>query len=246
MIKVKLSRLKKSYINRAFQLYDSILGTDKYIRYSYYKNGYHNPNYQFKKDQICFIHLPKTAGTSFSKMLERDELSRFINLNIHKPVSKYCHPKEYQYITILRNPVDRVWSYYQMVLRNQDGYPYKNYATQGLNIFLEKCWASRNLACRYLSGQVVYKEPTEQTLKLANENLKSFNSVLLFENFKEESLTFLEKKNIPIEELIHKRNVKYRGPDNKQSELIKRYNKYDIKMYEKWLMERAMNYLAAS
>lgn len=233
-IKIKLTRLKRGFIGRSYKLYDQILDTDKYIRYTYYNKGYHNPNYQFDKEQISFIHVPKTAGTSLAKMLERDKSSRFINLDIHRPISKYCNPKEYKYITVMRSPVDRVWSYYNMVLRNPEGYPYKNYADQGLSRFLDKCWASRNLACRYLSGQV-YEEPTKKTLMQANENLKSFHAVLWFENFKEESIDFLNQYDIEIPALTHERMSSYQRPQKEEIELIKRYNEYDIKIYERWV-----------
>jgi hypothetical protein len=53
--------------------------------------------------------------------------SKFINIQRHSPVSKYCSPEDYSYITIIRNPIDRVWSQYQMILRSDENYPYKNY-----------------------------------------------------------------------------------------------------------------------
>ncbi|MEM8523583.1 MAG: hypothetical protein AAGG68_03010 [Bacteroidota bacterium] len=237
MIKVKLARLKKKYIHRALQLYDLVLDTDESIKYRYLKNGYDNPNYYFSKDQLGFIHIPKTGGSSLHKMLEEYNNVYFVNLEIHKPISKYCSPSEYGYFTVLRNPLNRVWSFYQMVLRSSDDYPYKKYALQGLARFLEKCWASRNLACRYISGQLT-DEPSDKTLQLANANLKSFDTVILFENFKEESTAFLKRFDVTFEELAHERKSNYRKPEISELKLIEKYNEFDVKLYDYWLEER--------
>ena len=149
------------------------MNSDKLIRYTHHTNGFHNPNYRFNKEQIASVHIPKTGGTSLNKILQESGDLRFINLNIHKPVSNKCSPQDYRYITVMRDPIDRVWSQYQMVLRSEKGYPYQKFAQQGLAVFLEKCWAVRNMNCRYITGELE-AEPNTNTLDRAFENLSQF------------------------------------------------------------------------
>lgn len=231
--RVYLSRIKKKSLLAVYQLSDLISGGDKHVRYQYYNNGYHNPNYRFSKDEITFLHIPKTGGSSMAKMLEKDPQNRFVHLNIHKPVSRECLPQDYRYITVIRNPVDRVWSYYQMVLRSPKGYPYLNYAEAGLDVFLRKCWAARNLACRYLSGEVE-PEPNAATLDKALANLDQFYAVLSFENFGRDVSAFLDEHGISHDELPNERKAQYVKPTAEERELIARFNQFDVALFEAW------------
>jgi hypothetical protein len=224
---VHLARLKSRSLKLTYRAYDAVMNTDKLIRYTYYNNGYHNPNYRFGKDEINFLHLPKTGGTSLCKILANDPKSRFGRLNIHRPVSKHCPPGEYKYVTVLRDPVARVWSYYQMVLRSESGYPYQKWARQGLEVFLIKCWAARNLATRYIAG-VIDPEPTQETLSLALANLSQFYAVLNFAEFSEEVSSFLQAHEIPLDEIPNERNHYYDQPSAEQQELIRKYNHLDM------------------
>ena len=237
--KPRLARIKKKGLQAVFRVSDIIFDSDKYIRYTHHKNGYHNPKYSFKKDQINFIHLPKTGGTSFCRMLEKDPQKRFVHLDIHRPVSKFCAPQDHKYITVLRNPIDRVWSQYQHVLRESEGYPYQKFAKQGLNRFLEKCWAVRNMACRYISGNVE-QEPDQATLEKAIENLECFYDVLLFENFSTEVGEFLNRHQIPNEHIPNERKSEYAKPTNQEIELIRRYNQLDIAFFENWKSKKSI------
>lgn len=236
-LKVHLARLKNRSIKVLYKAIDQVMDTDKHLSFTYRQNGYHNPNYHFQNDQINFIHLPKTGGTSICKMLENDPEKRFVHINIHKPVSKHCAPSAYKYVTVLRDPVARVWSYYQMVLRSQAGYPYQKWANQGLEIFLSKCWPARNLACRYMSGQVM-PEPNEQTLDLSISNLSHFYAVINFANFSEEVSAFMQEHKIPYATIPNERNYKYPSPTEEEKELILKYNTWDIALFENWRNHR--------
>jgi len=235
---VQLSRFKKRTLKTFYRFYDLVSDGDKYIRYSYYHNGYHNPNYEFGKDQIAFLHIPKTGGSSLAKMLVNDPEDRFINLNIHKPVANKCQPKDFRYLTVMRDPVDRVWSYYQMVLRSPEGYPYLNFAKKGLAHFLEKCWAARNLSCRYIAGSVE-PEPTKETLQQAQQNLDSFYAVLAFAHFQDEVSGFMQRHSIPFELIPNERKSTYAQPSRAEIELIKGYNQLDTMLFDYWKNNRS-------
>lgn len=231
--KTYLYRIKKQSLKIVFQLYDYFMDTDKYIRYTHYVNGFHNTNYHFDSTKISFIHIPKTGGTTFGKLLKKDPQLRFENLSIHRPVSLNCNPANYQYVTILRDPIDRVWSQYQHVLRGGKKYPYNKHAKQGLERFLKKCWVVQNLTCRYISGNV-YEEPNEKTLENANTNLNLFYAVLSFKDFSKEVKIFLIQHQIVTDQIPNERKVNYSQPSESEIELIKKFNLLDIELFEKW------------
>lgn len=231
--RVVLSRIKKKLLKAGFRVLDAVTDGDSYVRFVYRQNGYHTPEYRFDSDQIMFVHLPKTAGTSFAKMLRMDAQQRFVSLDIHKPISAHCDPAAFRYITVMREPVARVWSYYQMVLRNPPGYPYRNYAVKGLEHFLKKSWPARNMACRYLTGNVD-AEPTSATLKQAQTNLKGFYHVLDFDAFGAQASAFCAAHEIAVEQIPNERKANYTGPSEADAALIRQFNQLDSALYEGW------------
>jgi hypothetical protein len=228
-----IARTKNNLVKVVFKAVDELTDGDRFIRFTYKKNGYHNPDYRFGKEQINFIHLPKTGGTSFCRLLENDPENRFAHLHIHKPISAHCPPGDYKYVTIMRNPVDRVSSLYQMVLRSKEGYPYQKWARQGLERYLDKCWATRNMLCRYLSAEVE-DEPSESTFLKAQKNLGLFYGVLDFDNFTEEVSRFMEAYDIPHEQIPNERNHSYASPTEGEKDLIRQYNRWDVALFEEW------------
>lgn len=232
MIRRQLARGKKKLLKAVYFTMDKAMNTNKYAEFRLYSIGYHNPNYRFKKSEIAFMHIPKTAGTSFCRLLEKDPQQRFVLLNIHRPVSAFCPPQEYQYITILRDPVARVWSLYQMTLRNSEGF-YRKFALQGLEPFLKKTAEARNLMCKYLGGSID-KAPDEQTFKRAVENLDAFYKVFFFENFSKEASTFLKAHDIPFGNIPNERKSKYSEPTEAEQALIQQYNTWDVRLFENY------------
>lgn len=207
------------------------MGTETYTTFKLFQSGYHNPDYRFGKEQIALIHIPKTAGTSMAKMLSNDPKNRFVLLDIHKPVSPHCPPVEYRYVTILRDPIARVWSHYQMVLRYPEGYPYRKYAVQGLEVFLKKTWETRNMMCRYLAGNP-QQEPDYQTFETAKANIAHFYKVIFFDNFAQAASDFLTQHDIPFETIPNERKSKYAQPTEAEKALIQKYNQWDMKLYQ--------------
>ena len=233
-LKISAARAKKKLLKNFYRTADHIFDGDLYWKYTMKINGYHSPEYRFRKDQIAVLHVPKTGGTSFNKMLLKGEdADVFVNLKIHRPVSKYCPPSQYKYVTILRNPVDRVWSQYQMVLREREGYPYKKYAVRGLNCFLKNCWVVQDMTCRYYSGSID-QDPNADTLRIAEANLQQFYSILSFDNFSNEVVSFFKRENIAFQSIIHERKAAYRKPTNEEVHLISGFNQYDLELYHNW------------
>ena len=150
---------------------------------------------------------------------------------MHLPVSRLCKPEEYSYVTIMRDPVERVWSHYQMAQREPD-LPYHHFSLNGLECFLTHCWEVRNMACRYYSGQVS-EEPNTQNLITALHNLENFRYVLDFNNFNEEIENMLSDFNMP-KPLPHKQKSSYTRPNKNECDLIKRFNRLDIELFNAW------------
>ena len=233
-MRVILSRTKKKIIIEAFKIYDFITDSDKSFRLRMKYNGFDNPDYFFEKDEIAFIHIPKTGGTTISKVLNNHNQLSFVNLNIHKPVSLHCSPMEYKYFTVLRNPVDRVWSQFQMILREGKGYPHYNFANRGLVTYLKKCREARNFICRYFTGEID-KEPNDKTLEKAENNLKAFYWVIDFNQFNNEFAEFLINHEIPVDKVPNERKASYQKPTEEEINLIEEYNQLDLMLYSNYL-----------
>jgi Sulfotransferase family len=198
------------------------------------ETGFHSTSYRFSKDKIAFIHIPKTGGTSISEMLaQQDDGSRFANLHMHRPVSKYCPPQEYQYITMLRHPVNRIFSYWRMVNRDKFS-PYAHLCPRGLEHFINHCWEARNVCCRYLAGEI-NPEVNEETYERACNNLLNFRFVGLFDQFETSIAQLLMLLGSGKTELIHRRQSPDSQPSQTEYSIIEKYNEYDIRLYEFYL-----------
>ena len=77
-LRTYLARGKKRALKSLYRAADAMFDTDRYIRYTYVQNGYHSPDYRFEKDEIMFVHLPKTGGTSFAAVFCEDPQQRFV------------------------------------------------------------------------------------------------------------------------------------------------------------------------
>jgi hypothetical protein len=223
----------------ALRRLDTCLYTDFSVRLHNYIGGFHRSDYIFSKKQFSFVHLPKTAGTSLSSILERDPKKRFVGTFMHRPVSLYCPPQHYSYITVMRDPVDRVWSYYQMALRKLEhkAGPYCHLAGKGLEFFLQHCWEVRNMACRFYTGDV-YKEPTASQVDKAWANLECFHNIISFEKFNEDVECFLKSTECPQLVVPVQNRFKYNVPKESDREKIRAYNSMDVQLYDRWRKAR--------
>ena len=142
----------------------------------------------------------------------------------------YCtkHLKK-KYITVLRNPVDRVFSYYHLSL-NDKNQPYHYLATKSIFHFLKYCPEAQNIYCKYLSSDIE-KDINSDLYELAQKNLKNFDTIIKFDNFENDVKKFIEKFNVANIEIPHinKSNNK-RKISNEELKAIEFYNFYDIKL----------------
>ena len=179
-----------------------------------------------KEPTVIFVHIPKTAGTTLVHIadrqypartrmhLERHDESvrefqalpearraeiRFLRGHIPYGLHAYC-PRPTAYFTLLREPVDRLLSYYYYVQQeprhylydyaNQPGMTLKRYVEDRMSLQMD------NMQTRLISGMWTtpgFGECDQSTLALAKRNLEQhFDIVGLTERF-DETLLLLKK-----------------------------------------------------
>ena len=114
--------LYKNLSPKIGKLIDKIFLTNIGKRGTNYYHNYYQNDYSFDNEKYCFIAVPKTGGWSFRRYIEKYNLPfyTFEKNALHNPVSLNCPPGKYKYVTILRNPIDRSYSEYQMNVKLND------------------------------------------------------------------------------------------------------------------------------
>ncbi len=171
---------------------------------------------------LIFLHIPKTAGTTLNRVMERQyekgtiweigldqaSMDRFTNLpeeeraqlrlvkgHRHFGLHEYL-PKPSTYITFLRNPVDRVLSNYYYLKGNRRHVHHENIVNMNVMEFVNSRYSAKNVETKYLTGQAGMQpggECTEEDLLKAKKNLSEyFTMVGITERF-DESLLLLKK-----------------------------------------------------
>tara|TARA_B100000003_G_scaffold207236_1_gene224411 strand:+ start:910 stop:1638 length:729 start_codon:yes stop_codon:yes gene_type:complete len=235
-MKYILDKLKKKFDRKIFskllKKIDSLSLTNLDEKRRNHIFNYHRNDYKFNKNQITFIHVPKTGGASLRDYLEKNLENFYIfkKNSEHNPVSLLCSPKDYKYITFLRDPIDRVYSYYNM-LKKYDFVPGHHLAKKSLADLLINSFQVKNLYCQYFSG-LPFENVNKEIYNLAINNLKSFYFVGKFEEY-DNSFNYLCKKlNLDSKNKIHINQNKYNPISEDQKKLIESYNNYDIKLYK--------------
>jgi hypothetical protein len=222
---------------------------------------------------VIFIHIAKAAGTTLHSIIEReysrsrtwnadtynlkdsieeiknmptqevdriDLLKGHVSFGLHEYFHRNC-----TYITMLRNPTDRIVSHYRYASGKQDHYLNKiivsqkmslmDYVSSGISEEMD------NVMVRMLSNHlfdVPYGGCTEEMLEVAKYNLeKHFSVVGLAERFDESVLLMKDKlkwKKIP---LYYRKNVtRFRGPVDPLTEDVRKYidrsNSLDWSLYQ--------------
>jgi hypothetical protein len=220
---------------------------------------------------VIFLHIPKTAGTTLHRIIERhyppehvfslgpmaqESIREFKNLSearraeirmlkghmgfgLHEFV-----PGPSTYFTLLREPIDRVISFYYFVCRTHQHYLYDFVQSGhiGLKDFVEShaTFMVDNAQTRMLSGvwlEVGFGECTKETLEQAKRNLReSFTVVSLTEKF-DETLVLL-RRAFGWEKLFYTRqNVTANRPQKSDLssdtlDTLADVNQLDIELYQ--------------
>jgi hypothetical protein len=231
-----------------------------------------------KHNTIIFMHIPKAAGSTLNRMIiykqypeysifelefpymeSLNKLKKKSDIEINKikliqghmgfGIHEYL-PQSSTYITIIRNPIERVISYYYYILNRPFPHPFCDEVTNK-KINLEKM-SLKEFICsglardmengqtRRLAGAkgIIYPgQCTPEIFERAKENIqKHFYLVGLVEKF-DETLILL-KKNLGWRNCyyvkINVNNLRKNSQfiDKKTIELIKEYNYFDIELYD--------------
>jgi len=224
-----VNKIKKELIRLNAKTSDRLFKTTKFDSYQKkYSNVYEN-NYKLTKNQLSFVHIPRTAGSSLNSFL-RENSKNFYG-GIHNAVSLLCNPKEFKYIAVIREPIERVYSYYLMQKKYKE-LPFHIHAKKGLVFFLKNVWNCRNGICKFINGNIE-SELNEELYKISIENMKNFYLILDFENFNRDLDVLSSELNIKGK-IKYKNNYKTTKENlsNENKELIKKYNLYDIRLYD--------------
>ena len=223
---------------------------------------------------LIFLHIPKAGGTTLNRIISRqyksntifeigarpyENFQKFEQLsNVKRDEIKYLHghvpfglfdkslPVPPNYITMLRDPVDRIISHYyhtmdraSNLLYNEDTSKYmtlEEFATSGPIPQLS------NYQTRFISGiedvNPFYgnKPVNEDILKIAKKNLSEhFTAVGIIEKFDKSLVLFqniLGWKNVNYtKQYVSKKRIPKEAVTEETMATIKKYNQYDIELY---------------
>jgi len=222
-------------------------------------------------DTIIFLHIPKTAGTTLNEILQQQfepEQIYFLGPTAQKTIREYQELEaeekepvrlvsghtpygfhEYvagssTYFTFLRDPVDRVVSFYHFVRKNEQHYlnsavvnefdGIKSFINSGITTMVD------NGQTRLISGVWLkpgFGEVTSQDLEQAKLNLKqNFSVVGLTEQFDATLLLFREIFTWQNIKYVRQNVSKVSSTDRKltpeEREAIVNVNQLDIALYE--------------
>jgi len=226
-----LEKIKKEVDRSTAKILDRLFKTTKFDSYQRkYSNIFEN-NYKFNKNQFSFVHPPRTGGTSVHGLLLKNNKKDFYG-GVHSTVSLLCNPKEFKYIAVIREPIERVYSFY-LVQKQFKKLPFHVHAKKGLEFFLQNAWSSRNGICKFINGNIE-TEVNEELYKISVENMKNFYFILDLKHLERDTNMLLSKLNIKNKKIEHENSylTTKDSLSNQNKELIKKYNLYDIRLYD--------------
>ena len=192
-------------------------------------------NYRVSKDfAYIFVHIPKTGGMSINCIISKinNQLKDTkIYQGGHNLISILHSTSEKKYISVIRDPIERAYSFYQTSLKDKKQ-PYNYLAKKSLSHFITYCPEAQNIFCKYYSGEID-KDINSDLFNRAVENVKNFYQIFDFQNFENDITKFLKTLGIQNVELphlnksYHKKNI-----TDDERKIIEFYNYYDLKLYE--------------
>ncbi|MBI4530369.1 MAG: sulfotransferase family 2 domain-containing protein [Candidatus Latescibacteria bacterium] len=221
---------------------------------------------------LIFLHIPKAAGTTLHSILNREYRSQGIftinGRQVKKSVKEFMNlpyeqrakirllkghmsfglhkllPNPSVYITMLRDPVDRIISHYYFVLRTPQHRLYERVTSQ--NMSLEEYVSSgistevNNGQTRLLSGAgggIGFGECSGELLELAVRNIRDHFAVVGFSERFDETLILMKRvidwRHLPfyIKQNVTKERPSVEGIPRRTISTIEKYNELDCELY---------------
>jgi len=210
---------------------------------------------------LIFLHIPKCGGNTFHQILKRqygdrntfsirvmgdgkvnteefkrlskEEKSKLNLVKGHMDYGLHSHfNRTVEYITFLRNPIDRVISEYRYI-KSKKHHSLHDYAMKhSLLSYVKNYDISHNIQIKYISG---IRGNEESMLNTAIENLNTHFPVVGLLEYYDESLVMMRqyfKWQIPFYKRQNVTNSKGKNEVSlDEREIIAKYNKGDIKLY---------------
>ena len=232
-----IDKIKKEFERFTAKLSDRLFKTTKFDLFQRkYSNIYDN-KYIFLENQYSFVHVPRTGGTTVHNFLLKNSKNFFGG--VHSAVSLSCNPNKFKYITIIRDPIDRVYSFY-LIQKKFKKLPFHLHANEGLEYFLMNVWSVRNGMCKFINGNLNL-DLNEKLFEISNINLKNFYFVIDFNDLEAELKILSKKLNIQAANIEYKNNyiTQKEKLEKNNIELISKYNQFDIKLYKEFLNSKS-------
>jgi len=226
-----IEKIEREWIRLVSKVSDKIFKTSKFADdYQKKYSNYYQNDYVLKNDEFSFVHIPRTGGSLFHTWAQNN-FKNFYNFP-HNAVSLKCDPQNFKYITILRDPIQRIYSYFLMQKKNRR-LPYHHHANVGLDFFIQKSWTCRNGMCKFINGNI-NKELNDNLYLYTINNLKNFYFVVDFDNFIGDTNKLIKKINInkKIDNIDSFKLPNKREISIKDQEIIKNYNYFDLKLFQ--------------
>ncbi|PYL23827.1 MAG: hypothetical protein DMF44_06920 [Verrucomicrobia bacterium] len=217
------------------------------------------------QEAIIFLHVPKSAGTTLNRLIEweypllamytvdpvlfrwsRERLwrlpkRRLKRFRIFKGHMKFgLHevlPQPATYITVLRDPIDRMISAFYFMHTYKLHPNYWKFRREGwtLEDFVKR-WPKANLQTKMIAGADYDAPCTAEILRKAKENLQYFSVVGLTERF-EETLALMKVRfgwKLQSYSSFNVTRARPKKRDLPQStlDLIAERNRFDIELYD--------------
>ena len=217
------------------------------------------------QEAIIFLHVPKSAGTTLNRLIEweypllamytvdpvlfrwsrarlwrlpKRRLKRFRVFKGHMKFGLHeVLPQPATYITVLRDPIDRMISAFYFMHTYKLHPNYWKFRREGwtLEDFVKR-WPKANLQTKMIAGADYDAPCTAEILRKAKENLQYFSVVGLTERF-EETLALMKVRfgwKLQSYSSFNVTRARPKKRDLPQStlDLIAERNRFDIELYD--------------